>query len=193
MLSVGILENLNTQTMICRNSLGGIKKFWIFPYVNYSNSEIVINDNVLVTFPTTTIYRFNYIGNPSPSETMETNEGGKFYNQSIGIDLQYLNDGLELTKLLNKDYRIIFQDNNGLYHIYGLYNGLESGALNYETGSGKSSLNGFKISFTAKEEKPSFFINNLEDAGFFDADFNFRITQNGLFRITQNDKYRITQ
>lgn len=179
--------------MTCRDSLGGIKKFWIFPFVDYANSEIIINDNVLVTFPTTTIYRFNYIGNPSPSETLETNEGGKFYNQSISIDLQYLSDGLELTKLLNKDYRIIFQDNNGLYHIYGLYNGLESGALNYETGSGKSSLNGFKISFTAKEEKASFFINDLENAGFFDADFNYRITQNGLFRITQNNNFRIIQ
>lgn len=179
--------------MTCRDSLGGIKKFWIFPFVDYANSEIIINDNVLVTFPTTTIYRFNYIGNPSPSENLETNEGGKFYNQSISIDLQYLNDSLELTKLLNKDYRIIFQDNNGLYHIYGLYNGLESGALNYETGSGKSSLNGFKISFTAKEEKASFFINDLENAGFFDADFNYRITQNGLFRITQNNNFRIIQ
>jgi hypothetical protein len=37
------------------------------------------------------------------------------------------------------------------------------------------------------------FIDNLEDAGFFDADIDFRITELGEFRITENDNFRITE
>lgn len=180
-------------TRKCKNSLGGISEIYLFPFVKYSRSQILVNGNILTTFPSTTIYKFYANGNPTPNENQETDAGGKFFNQSIGLDLQYKDDAFQLSKLLNKDYRLIFKDRNGLYRIFGLYTGLEAGQLNYTTGNSKSDLNGFKIDFSGKEEKGSFFINNLEDAGFFDADINFRITQDGQFRITQNNEFRILQ
>lgn len=177
----------------CKDSLAGVSEIYLFPFVNYSRSQIVVSGNVLETFPTTTIYKFYANGNPSPNESQEQDAGGKFYNQSISLDLQYQGDSFELSKLLNKDYRLIFKDRNGLYRIFGLYTGLEAGGINYSTGSSKSDFNGFKIDFSGKEEKGSFFISDLESAGFFNADFNYRITQDGSFRITENNKFRILQ
>lgn len=177
----------------CKDSLAGVSEIYLFPFVNYSRSQIVIDGNILVTFPNTTIYKFYANGNPSPNESQETDAGGKFFNQSISLDLQYKEDAFQLSKLLNKDYRLIFKDRNGLYRIFGLYTGLEAGQLNYTTGNGKSDLNGFKIDFSGKEEKGSFFINDLEDAGFFNADFNYRILENGDFRITESNEFRILE
>ena len=72
-----------------------------------------------------------------------------------------------------------------------MYKGLEAGTLNYGTGGSKSDFNGFKIDFSGKEEVQSFFINDLENAGFFNADFDYRITQAGEFRLTENNEFRI--
>ena len=177
----------------CKNSLGGISKLWLFPYVKYSRSQIIIDGNILETFPNTTIYRFNFVGDPSPTENQTEDDGGKYYDLGISFDLQGLNDSANIEKLLYKDYRFIIQDRNGLFRIFGLYDGVECSSLKSNTGSSKADLNGFSLSFEGKEEKGSFFINNLEEAGFFDADFNYRITQDGQFRITENNNFRIIQ
>jgi len=177
----------------CKDSLAGVSEIYLFPFVKYSRSQIVINGNILETFPDTTIYKFYANGNPNPNESQETEAGGKYFNQSISLDLQYKDDAYQLSKLLNKDYRLIFKDRNGLYRIFGLYTGLEAGQLDYATGGSKSDLNGFKIDFSGKEEKGSFFIENLEDTGFFDADFNYRILESGEFRLTEDNEFRILE
>ena len=180
-------------TKKCKESIGGISDVYLFPYVKYSRSQIITTNNILTSFPQTNIFRFVPIGNPASNENQENSEGGKFYNQSFTLDLQYKNDAFQLEKLLKKDYRLIIKDRNNIYKIYGLYNGLEANGINYTTGGSKSESNSFKIDFIGKEEKESFFINDLEEAGFFNADFNYRITQDGSFRITQNDEFRILQ
>ena len=176
---------------VCRNNLGGVSKLWLFPFVKYNRSQIIIDNNVLVTFPNTDIYKFEFNGNPAPAENQSENEGGKFYDLSISFDLLYSSDATNIEKLLKKDYRLIFQDRNGLYRIFGLYTGLVCDSLTFNSGGGKSDLNGFTLSFTGQEEKGSFFIDNLEDAGFFDAGEDYRITELGEFRITENDNFRI--
>ena len=181
------------RTKICKNSLGGISKLWLFPFVNYSRSQIVTNGNILTTFPTTTIYQFNFNGDPSPSETQTENEGGKFYELSLSFVLAKSTDSFNIEKLIKKDYRLIFQDRNGLFRIFGLYTGMICENITYTTGSAKSDLNGFTIDFKGQEEKGSFFINDLDDAGFFDAGEDYRITELGEFRITENNNFRITE
>jgi hypothetical protein len=184
---------LNGYNRKCKDSLAGISEIYLFPYVQYSRSQIIVTGNVLGTFPNTTIYKFYANGNPNANEAQEEDAGGKFYNQSIALELQGANQSENISKLLRKDYRLIFRDRNGLYRIFGLYTGLEAEALNYTTGGGKSDFNGFNINFTGREEYQSFFITDLEDAGFFNADFDYRITQTGEFRITENNKFRILQ
>lgn len=176
----------------CKQSLGGVSEVYLFPYVSYSRSQIITDGNILLTFPNTTIYKFYSNGNPNANETQETDSGGKFFNQNLALELQGSNDNNNLSKLINKDYRLIFRDRNGLYRIFGLYNGLEANGINYGTGNNKSDFNGYKIAFDGKEEKQSFFITNLESAGFF-ISVDFRILENGQFRITENNEFRILQ
>jgi hypothetical protein len=179
-------------TRKCKDSRGGVSEVYLFPFVEYANSQIITNGNILTTFPNTTIYKFYSNTIPNATENQEQDAGGKFYNQSIPLDLQYFSDYENISKLIKKDYRLIFKDNNGLYRIFGLYNGISSDSINYTTGTNKSEFNGFKMTFSTKEEKQSFFIENLSDAGFVEESF-FRITELGEFRITQSGEFRITQ
>jgi len=186
-----VLAVNNGYNRKCKSNLGGLDEIYLFPFVNYSRSQIVTSGNILTTFPNTTIYKFYSNGSPNANENQETEAGGKFYNQSIALELQGANDSENISKLLHKDYRLIFKDRNGLYRIFGLYKGLEAGTLNYGTGGSKSDFNGFKIDFSGKEEVQSFFINDLENSGFFNADFDYRITEAGEFRLTENNEFRI--
>jgi len=176
----------------CKDSKGGLDEIYLFPYVSYSRSQIITDGNILVTFPNTTIYKFYSNGSPNANETQEQDAGGKYFNQSLPLELQGANDNNNLSKLINKDYRLIFRDRNGLYRIFGLYNGLEANGINYSTGGNKSDFNGCKISFDGKEEKQSFFITDLESAGFF-IEENYRILESGEFRITEDSKFRILE
>jgi hypothetical protein len=182
----------SNYTRKCKDSQGGVSEVYLFPYIEYSNSQIVTNGNILTSFPDTTIYKFESNNIPNAPEKQETDAGGKYFNQSIGLDLQYKDDFENIIKLLKKDYRLIFKDYNGKYRIFGLYNGLFCDSVEYTTGNSKSDFNGFKLSFNGKEEKQSLFITNLSDAG-FNTEVNFRITQDGNFRITQSGNFRITQ
>ena len=177
----------------CKDAKSGVKYIYLFPFVKYSRSQIITTNNFLNTFPETIIYKFETNGNPILNESQEVDAGGKFFNQSLSFDLVYRDDFENLKKLLKKDYRCIVFDNNGYYRILGLYNGLELGSLNYNTGGGKTELNGFKLDFSGKEERESFFINNLEDAGFIDGGVEFRILESGEFRLTESNEFRILE
>jgi hypothetical protein len=177
----------------CKDNLGGISQIWLFPFVRYNRSQIITNENVLVTFPSSTIYRFDFLGDVNVSETMEENEGGKFYNISIPLQLTWRENIVNIEKFLKRDFRIIALDRNGKYRLFGVYVGLLCESLTFNTGSSKTDFNGFNLTFTGQEDKQSLFINDLEEAGFSDADFRYRITQTGEFRITENDNFRILQ
>ena len=188
------MEIVNGYNRKCKDSLGGVQKIWLCKYQKYSRSQIITAYNYLVYFPDTFIYSFHSVEASAPIETQEKNEGGKFYNQSISLSFQG-GDASQMELLNYLEYRLLFLDNNGLYRIFGLYNGLESSGVTYETGSSKNSLNVFKITFTGKEEKGSFFVGDLEDVGFIDGDtirYNL-LYQNGEFFQLQNNDLLILQ
>lgn len=169
----------------CKDSQGGIKHLWLFPYVQYNRSQIIVEDKVLVTFPTTDIFEVNPL-TITQSEKQEEDAGGKYWNQSIGFTITKFD--FEFQKLLNKDYRIIVQDNNGKYIIYGLYKGLECSKIDYTSGSGKSDSNGMSFTFDGKEEKSSFFIDNLADAGF--EGIGYLLQEDGFYLLLE-DEFKI--
>jgi len=188
------MEIVNGYNRKCKDSLAGVKKIWICKYQKYNRSQIIIDSNYLITFPDTFIYSFHSVEPSSLNESQEQSEGGKFYNQNISLIFKGA-DAFELELLNYLNYRILILDNNGLYRILGLYNGLESSGITYETGQSKNSLNGFRISFTGREEKGSFFIENLLDSGFIESnpfEFNLLFENNNFFLLENNDNL-ITQ
>ena len=146
--------------------------------------------NVLVSYPTTLIYEFDFVGNPNVDISQDENDGGKFYNNNITFDLLGLKDALEIQKLAKKDYIIIFEDENGNNRILGLKNGLSLDSLTSNTGGAKSDLSGFNLSFKGQEEEEPYFINNLFDTGFqienpFEDDFILQ--ENSSFLLLENN------
>jgi hypothetical protein len=185
------MEIVSGYNRKCKDSVAGVRKVWLCKYQKYSRSQIITADNYLVSFPYTFIYSFASVEVVNASETQEQNEGGKFFNQSIS--LAFRSSEIAQIELLNTlEYRLLFLDNNGLYRIFGLYNGMESGGVTYETGSNKNSLNGFKVTFTGKEEKGSLFIDDLADTGFLESgrillqDYDYFLLQNNDYLISQN-------
>ena len=184
------MEIINGFNRKCKDTISGVNKIWLLKFVKYNRSQIIINGNYLTSFPESFIYEFESTQNPNPTETMEQNEGGKFYNQSISLTFPS-SDTTDIKELANLEFRLLFKDRNGLYRIFGLYNGLSANSITYTTGNGKSDLNGFKIDFNGREEKGSFYIHNLNDAGFIDMGveepFYFLYQNNDRIFLQNND------
>lgn len=189
------MEIISGYNRKCKDSIGGLRKVWLCKYVKYSRSQITTDGNILTLFPDTFIYSFHSVEASNASESIEQEEGGKFFNQSISLTFQGA-DPNEIELLQNIDFRILYLDNNGIYKIFGLHNGMEAGTINYETGASKNSLNGFKITFTGKEPQESVFVEDLEAVGFIEEDTvveHYLLLQNLDFFMLENDDNLILQ
>jgi len=160
-----LLNYMNSITQnigrINRSLLGGISKVYLFPYVKYSRSQIVLNEQVLTSFPATTT--FDWIGiNPTFNETTEVIGGDIGWNQSLSFDIPKMYSTQEVYKLVKQYYRVIYVDRLGNIRILGLYNGLDS-QLTQESGSDKASLNGYRVTMTGKEDNQAYYLDNLND------------------------------
>ena len=173
----------------CKDSLGGVKDIYLFPYAKYSRSQITLSQNVLTAFPDNDIFKFEFNGDVNFSEPQQNDDGGKFFSQSLSFTLVQQNDDNNIIKLLNKDYRIVIRDRNNNFRLLGLYNGLECVSINYNSGSSKSDLNGFTLEFQGKEEKESPYFYNLD----LIQGVSFRLLQDYEYRLTQSGDFRILQ
>jgi hypothetical protein len=159
-------------TRKCKDRIAGIKSIWLLKYVKYGRSEIITSGNNLISFPETFVFKFESLQNPSANENQQQNEGGKYFEQSISMT--FSNAEIAEIELLQKiDVRMLVLDNNGLYKIYGLWNGLQGGNITYTTGNSKSDLNGFKIDFNGLEENESAFVENPFGIGFIEEGFDY--------------------
>lgn len=165
----------------CKDLQGGVDKLYLFPFVKYSRSQIVLNEQELVTFPFTVIYDWDSVAT-NYSENTSIEGGDIAWNQNFTIQIPKTVVTSEVYKLVKKDYRAIYIDRIGNIRILGLFNGLEA-QINNETGQGKPDFNGYKITFTGKEDNQAYFITDLEAAGFDPfMDYNF-IYDNGTDNI----------
>jgi len=156
----------------CKDRNAGIKKIWLLKFQPYTRSQIITEGNKLVGFPETFIFEFHSLQNPNANQTMQENEGGKYYNQNISLFFSGSNAS-EIEMLQKINTRMLTLDNNGIYRVYGLYNGLQGGTITYETGGAKNSFNGFKIDLTGMEENESYFVDDPFGIGFLNEGFNY--------------------
>jgi len=180
-------------TRKCKDSLGGLDNIYLFTFNKYSRSQIVVNNNVLLSFPQTTYFNYAFNFSANFDNKMEEDAGGKYYNESLTFSLPKIDVDYNLRKFLKQDLRAIVRDRNGKLRLLGAYNGLECDGIKATTGNAKNSFNGYEITLSGKEERESLYINNLEDAGFTDATTFYRITQSGDIRELTNNNLRVTQ
>ena len=150
----------------CNNTIGGIDKIYLFPFVDYKKRQIH-NDYInLYEFPTTIIYDTNFIGKTSYTDTLEKNQNGILYNQSITFKVGEVLSIQNLNYLHNQKYRIIVKTNNGDYKILGLHNGLEVTTESLNSGESNEDFNQLSLTFSGKELNRASFIDSLEPRGF---------------------------
>jgi hypothetical protein len=163
----------------CKDSIGGISKVYLFPFVNYTRSQIVQTDLVLTSFPVTTIYEFETNNNPDFTNSQQENEGGKFYDENITLEFVGFQVTDEFEKFLYQNFRCIVLDRNGKYRLLGAYNGLICESIDKTTGDSKNSFKGFKLSFTGQEQLPALFMDDL-------TGFNIIVFDNYIFEDGEN-------
>ena len=170
----------------CKNLQGGVNKLYLFPFVKYSRSQIVLNGQELVTFPITTIYDWeSNVTNYSENTSIEG--GDVVWSQNFTIQIPKTVITSEVFKLVKQDYRAIYIDRLGNIRILGLFNGLEA-QINNETGQNKTDFNGYKVTFTGKEDNQAYFITDLDAVGFdIYTIYNF-IYDNGRDNIVMDNE-----
>ena len=145
----------------CKNGLGGFELIYLFPFVKYSRSQIVVDNQELIQFPTTTVYPF-YVVSANLNEDVQED---KSVTQNLTFNAIKLEANTELLKLLKKDYRAIVRLRNGKYKLVGAYNGLISD-LTSTTGASRSELSGYNITMQGLEKCKSLYFDDLQDVGF---------------------------
>lgn len=177
---------------VCK-ALGGLNEIYIFPYVQYLDSQIVQSGMVLSSFPATTIYRFYSIADPNFTERTNETPGGKQYDMGLTLTFPVLDSTNEFQKLLKKDYRMIVQNNNGLYRLLGAYKGGVFNNLNEQTGGSRAELSGYTIDYEASEELPALYISSLSGAGFTVSPDDFLLLEDGEFILLEENEFIILE
>lgn len=179
------MEIVSGYNRKCKNNIGGVKAVWLLTWKPYSRSQIITVGNTVVTFPQSFVYKFESLTTPTANETMNENDGGKYYEQSLTMSFKS-NWSRDFDKFLKKDFRALILDNNGLYRIFGLYNGLECKKVDFKTGGGKNEMNGYTFTLEGQEEKQSFFIVDPFNNGFLEDNSYYLLLQNSDNILTQN-------
>jgi len=138
----------------CKDTIGGLKRVYLMPYVKYSRSQIKSSGMTLTKFPIdipfSTYFKFDCEG--SYTQNSEDEGGAVYFNQSVNIKLTKVYDNIDIYDFINKEFRVAAETNNGKYIMFGVRNGLECTTTN-SSGTDKSEFNGFDLSFKGKEEK----------------------------------------
>ena len=142
----------------CSNSQGGVSKLYIMPFVDYLESEITVVNNMLVSFPFSTIYDLNAIN-------INYNLDGKedkdiYYDEKVSFQIKKLLETDNFREFIQQDYRIIIKDNNGKFRLLGLRNGLK-GEYKEDVGTNRNEFNGDALNSRGKEKFSAPYLNDL--------------------------------
>jgi hypothetical protein len=158
------------RTEPCK-SVSGIKRVYLFKYVQYANTQIVgVKGSTLTSFPATTIYGYECV-NANFNENIVNDENGVKIDQSLTFTL--LKQDYLTTKTMQEikqlELRYIIELNDGRYRIGGLFKGANMKELKLVSGGSKNSLNGYQITIESTEEYLAPFIDDLATVGFTES------------------------
>ncbi len=162
----------------CKDLQGGVKRVYLLPYAKYSRSQIVIEDQSLISIAGSDLYEvYSSATDFTQSTTLEG--GAVSYKQTFSLEIPKTEVGSQVHRFVKQDYRIIFQDNNGNWRILGLFNGLTVSYVN-TTGSDKASASGYSLSFEGLETMQALYLEG------FNPDPNLPSTFNYIFQDDDN-------
>lgn len=152
----------------CRDNQGGVRAVYLAKYVDIPFGSIVRNGQEVVSFPSTTFYKYE-TQNAQFSEQISNDENGVNYTQNLTFVLtkQDLLTTQELDRAQRVDLRFLVEFNDGSVRFGGLYNGAQITSIAIESGGGKGDLNGYNITIEGSEEISAPFTSILSDEDFF--------------------------
>lgn len=179
------------RTEPCNNNIGGLKNIYLFDYVDYKRYLITTSLNTLVSYPATTVYKYELLadGN-SVSVDLQEDEEGISYNQNLSIVLKGLRaDAQQITSLINKRLGCIIENRLGQFQIMGLINGCRVNSIKAQTGGARTDFSGYNLDLEAKEKNSLYYIDDLASAGFsifVDGNYVFQDNNNFIFQDNNN-------
>ena len=152
------------RTDPCNNSIGGLKNVYFFNFVDYRKYQIITNANKLVTFPATTIYKYELRADGNTAtNNFNDDDDGLSVSQSASFVLKGLRaDAYEINNLIHKRLGVIIETRLGHFKIMGLYNGCIVKTIKGQTGGAYTDFSGYNIDIEAKEKDNMLFIDDLE-------------------------------
>lgn len=149
----------------CGQGAGGVKTFWI---IEQDNVTAIGESSGLITGITKRsgkIFR-KYQLVVETSHTEETITGNRqngtlFYAQSVTliVNKQQLAVRNELLLMARTHVKIIAEDNNNSYRMYGAEHGLAAASGTINSGTAWADRNGYEIAFTGNEEESAPFVD----------------------------------
>jgi len=144
----------------CKETIGGVKRVYLLPYIEYAETLIKSEGMNLTVFPESTIYKFECTGNYTQSSTLQS--GNVQFSHQVNIQLSKVYNFLDIHTFIRNDFRVIVETNNGDLIMFGTNNGLVC-TLSNASGNSKGEFNGFNCTFDGIEEKTGLLINDLDD------------------------------
>lgn len=154
--------NLITGEVIdCRNSVGGIATIYITELQN--KLSITSSSGTITAFTLSSGKKFwTYEMEKENAEmtsnaTISVENGTVFYESTVSFTLKKMSAQKRnnIEKLAQNRVMIIVKDNNGLYQLIGETNGADLTTAEGKTGKAFGDLNGYTLTFTAKEPNPN--------------------------------------
>lgn len=152
----------------CIDSIGGVKAAYIgVNIVIASTSYNAQNEITGLTGTTGAFYEYELPKDTATfTETfnISNTNGTAFYDQALTINLQKLSAEKRNQLLLlsrNRDIKVIFLDNNGLYWLVGKDRGGVISAGTSVTGTAPGDANQYSITISAQEPQMAFEITSL--------------------------------
>jgi hypothetical protein len=152
----------NGYDRICKDSLGGVKTVWLFPWAKYSRKNVQREGINLVKFPSNNIYKFDGLFDSSFTENDTFDANGQRFDQTLTINFSKINADYYFKDLRDGLLRAIVKDNNGNLWMLGQDNGIRAKQYTKQTGSDKSQLNGYNLTFEGSERMEAPFLSSLD-------------------------------
>ena len=146
----------------CKDSIGGVKTIWVFPWAKYSRKLIQREGINLVTFPSNSIYKFDGLFDSSFSESDTFDANGQRFDQTLNINFSKIGDTYYFKVLRDGLLRAIVEDNNNKLWLLGQDNGIRANQYTKQTGSDKSQLNGYNLAFQGTERMEAPLLSSLD-------------------------------
>lgn len=146
----------------CRDSVGGVLEAYLTEFTNVPQGNITASSGIITAATCSTGKRFftyqleKENATYTSKENISVENGTVFNEQTLSFTLKKMSASLRnnIRTLAQNRLHIIVKDSNGIYSWMGQTTGADLTGAEGTTGKAMGDMNGFTLTFTAKEPNP---------------------------------------